>query len=101
MQYRKWNETIQKSMCCTLLHDTVIGPFFFAETSVAANIYLDMLQICTIPQMQHFQLTVIFQQDAGPQMFEHFLRTGLPGGYPQGYQESTRGSALVFLIKTL
>ncbi|GBN68173.1 hypothetical protein AVEN_218436-1 [Araneus ventricosus] len=27
MQYRKWKITDQKSMCCALLHDTVIGPF--------------------------------------------------------------------------
>ncbi|GBL83282.1 hypothetical protein AVEN_110615-1 [Araneus ventricosus] len=36
---------------CVLSHDTVIGPFFFAEISVTANIYLDMLQIYAIPQM--------------------------------------------------
>ncbi|GBM09555.1 hypothetical protein AVEN_29412-1 [Araneus ventricosus] len=47
----------------TLSHDTVIAPFFFAETSVTANIYLDKLQIYAIPQMQHLQLTVILQQD--------------------------------------
>ncbi|GBN68142.1 hypothetical protein AVEN_2970-1 [Araneus ventricosus] len=34
MQYRKWKETDQKSMCCALLRDTVIGPFCFVETSV-------------------------------------------------------------------
>ncbi|GBM90692.1 hypothetical protein AVEN_192909-1 [Araneus ventricosus] len=31
MQYRKWKETVQKSMCCALLHDTVIGQFVFAR----------------------------------------------------------------------
>ncbi|GBN86801.1 hypothetical protein AVEN_2586-1 [Araneus ventricosus] len=36
---------------CDLPHDTVIGPFFFAEASVTANIYLDMLQIYAIPQL--------------------------------------------------
>ncbi|GBN11387.1 hypothetical protein AVEN_259220-1 [Araneus ventricosus] len=51
---------------CVLAHDIVIGPFFFTETSVTANIYLDMLQIYAIPQMQHLQPTVIFQQDAAP-----------------------------------
>ncbi|GBO17121.1 hypothetical protein AVEN_69861-1 [Araneus ventricosus] len=30
-------------------HDAIIGPFFFAETSVTANIYLGMLQIYAIP----------------------------------------------------
>ncbi|GBL88047.1 hypothetical protein AVEN_133706-1 [Araneus ventricosus] len=70
---------------CALSHDAVIGPFVFAETSVTANTYLDMLQIYTIPQIQHLQPTVIFQQDAGARMFEHFVGTGLPAGYPQGY----------------
>ncbi|GBM49557.1 hypothetical protein AVEN_1888-1 [Araneus ventricosus] len=67
---------------CALSHDTVIGPFFFAETSVTANIYLDMLQIYAIPQMQHLQPSDIFQQDAGERMLEHFAGTGLPAkGY--------------------
>ncbi|GBM57316.1 hypothetical protein AVEN_157499-1 [Araneus ventricosus] len=70
---------------CALLHDTVIGPFFFAETSVTANIYLDMLQSYAIPQMQHLQPIDIFQQDALARLFEHFAGTELPAGYPQGY----------------
>ncbi|GBN23484.1 hypothetical protein AVEN_91025-1 [Araneus ventricosus] len=73
------------NMWCALLHDTVIGPFFFAETSVTANIYLSILQIYAIPQMQHLQPIVIFQQDAGTRMFEHFAGPGLPAGYLQGY----------------
>ncbi|GBN32747.1 hypothetical protein AVEN_211209-1 [Araneus ventricosus] len=70
---------------CALLHDTVIGPFLFADTSVTANTYLDMLQSFAIPQMQHLQPTDIFQQVAGARMFEHFAGTGLPAGYPQTY----------------
>ncbi|GBM94033.1 hypothetical protein AVEN_2699-1 [Araneus ventricosus] len=86
MQHRKWNETVQKSMCGLLLsHDAVIGPFSIAETFVTSNIYLDMLQIYGISQMQHLQPTVTFQQDAGSHMFEHFVGTGLPPGYPRGY----------------
>ncbi|GBN81856.1 hypothetical protein AVEN_32180-1 [Araneus ventricosus] len=76
MLYRKWKEIVQKSMCdVALSHDTVIGPFFFAETSVTASIYMDMLQIYAIPQMQHLKPTVIFQQDGAPphsSLFEHF-----------------------------
>ncbi|GBL75773.1 hypothetical protein AVEN_155066-1 [Araneus ventricosus] len=85
MQYKKWKQTVQKYMWCPLLHDTVIGPFFFAETSVTANIYLDMLQSYAIPQMQHLQPTDIFQQDARARMFEHLAGVRLQGGYPQGY----------------
>ncbi|GBO45020.1 hypothetical protein AVEN_201354-1 [Araneus ventricosus] len=81
MQYRKWKETVQKSMCCALLHDTVIGPFLFAETSASASIYRDMLQIYAITQMQYLQLTSIFQQDAEVEKFEHFAGTGLQAGY--------------------
>ncbi|GBN42029.1 hypothetical protein AVEN_192456-1 [Araneus ventricosus] len=46
---------------CALSHDAVIGQFSFAETSVKANIYLDMLQSYAVPQMHHLQATVIFQ----------------------------------------
>ncbi|GBL84833.1 hypothetical protein AVEN_93860-1 [Araneus ventricosus] len=74
-----------KNLFFALLHDTVVGPFFFAETSVTANIYLDMLRIYAIRQMQHLQSTVIFQQDAGARMFQYFAGTGLPAGYPQAY----------------
>ncbi|GBN35280.1 hypothetical protein AVEN_125577-1 [Araneus ventricosus] len=42
---------------CALLYDTVIGPFFFAETSVTASIYLDVMQSYATPQMQHLQPT--------------------------------------------
>ncbi|GBN06732.1 hypothetical protein AVEN_109422-1 [Araneus ventricosus] len=70
---------------CVLLHDAAIGPFFFAETSITAKIYLDMLQIYSIPQMQLLQPTDIFHQDAVARMLEHFAGTGLPAGYPQGY----------------
>ncbi|GBM96092.1 hypothetical protein AVEN_212489-1 [Araneus ventricosus] len=93
MQYRKCKQTVQKSMCATiaLSHDTVIRPFFFAETSVTANIYLDMLQIHAIPQMQHLQPTGIFQQDAGAQMFEHFL---LELDYRLDILRATKGAAV-------
>ncbi|GBM33865.1 hypothetical protein AVEN_175696-1 [Araneus ventricosus] len=77
--------SLKINLWCSLLHDTVIGYFSFAETFVTANIYLHTLQICAISQMQHLQLTVIFQQDAGARMFEHFARTGLPAGHPQAY----------------
>ncbi|GBN06733.1 hypothetical protein AVEN_109423-1 [Araneus ventricosus] len=60
---------------CALLHDAAIGPFFFAETSVTAKIYLDMLQIYSIPQMQLLQRTDIFHQDAVARMLEHFAGT--------------------------
>ncbi|GBM23579.1 hypothetical protein AVEN_196652-1 [Araneus ventricosus] len=35
---------------CALAHETVIGPFFFAETSVTAHIYLYMLKFAQYPK---------------------------------------------------
>ncbi|GBO25667.1 Transposable element Tcb2 transposase [Araneus ventricosus] len=90
----EWDQLPQEMINCYLI--SIIRPFFFAETSVTANIYLDMLQSYAIPQMQRLQPTDIFQQDAGARMFEHFAGTGLPTGYPQGYQGSPLGSALIF-----
>ncbi|GBM85287.1 hypothetical protein AVEN_185868-1 [Araneus ventricosus] len=63
---------------CALSHDTVIGQFFFADTSVTANIYLDMLQIYALSQMQTLQPNVTFLADAGARLFEYFVGTGLP-----------------------
>ncbi|GBN94523.1 hypothetical protein AVEN_179718-1 [Araneus ventricosus] len=64
IQYRKRKETVPKiNVWCGLSQDTVIVPFFFAETSVTANICLDMLQTYETPQIQHLQHTIIFQQD--------------------------------------
>ncbi|GBN27395.1 hypothetical protein AVEN_58356-1 [Araneus ventricosus] len=58
---------------CALSRDTVMGPFLFVETSVTANIYLNMLKIYAIPQMQHLQPNVIFQPLlTGARIFEHF-----------------------------
>ncbi|GBL96166.1 hypothetical protein AVEN_118720-1 [Araneus ventricosus] len=67
---------------CALSHDTVIGPFFFAETSFMANIYPDMLQIYAIPQMQHLQPTVIFQQDGAPPYWRTYARAFLDATFP-------------------
>ncbi|GFS77870.1 uncharacterized protein NPIL_168061 [Nephila pilipes] len=44
------------NMRYALSYDTVIRQFFFSEISVAANVYLDMLQIYAITQLQHLHL---------------------------------------------
>ena len=35
---------------CGLMHDQIIGPFIFAESTITANIYLDMLKHYVVPQ---------------------------------------------------
>ena len=51
---------------CCVMHDKIIGPFFFAESSISANIYLDMLTHYAVPQLAEFQPNIIFQQDGAP-----------------------------------
>ena len=44
----------------------VIGPFFFHERTITADIYLDLLAEYLAPQLIDFQPTIIFQQDGAP-----------------------------------
>jgi len=60
----------------------VYGPFFFAEENVTRMIYLDMLQLWPMPQLQNIP-TFIFQQDGSLAHFHcdvrQYLNTALPG----------------------
>ena len=51
---------------CGLMHNQIIGPFIFAESTITANIYLDMLKHYVVPQLEEFQPRVVFQQDGAP-----------------------------------
>lgn len=68
---------------CGLMHNLIIGPFFFAEQTVTGNTYLDMLDQFVVPQLMHLQPNVIFQQDGAPPhwslIVREFLDTQFPG----------------------
>ena len=51
---------------CGLMHNQIIGPFIFAESTFTANIYLDTLKHYVVPQLEEFQPRVVFQQDGAP-----------------------------------
>ena len=42
------------SVWCEVMHDKIIGPFFFAEKSIAAQIYLDLLTEYVSPQFEQY-----------------------------------------------
>ena len=44
----------------------IIGPFFFHEASITADVYLDLLTEYVAPQLIEFQPTIIFQQHGAP-----------------------------------
>ena len=46
-----------------LIHNQIIKPFFFTESTITADIYLDMLKHSVVPQLEEFQPWVVFQQD--------------------------------------
>lgn len=62
-----------------LMHNMVIGPFFFIEKTVVGIAYLDMLEQYALPQLpQH----TTFQQDGAPPHFHHLVREHLDREMP-------------------
>ncbi|GBM45525.1 hypothetical protein AVEN_87565-1 [Araneus ventricosus] len=59
---------------CGLLHDRVVGPFFFTETSITGNIYQDFLEIYIFPQID----------DSSPQ-FSLSVREALNERFPNSW----------------
>ena len=51
---------------CGIMHNKIISPFFFAEKSITAQIYLNVLTECVLPQLEQYQPQFIFQQDGTP-----------------------------------
>ncbi|KFM72225.1 hypothetical protein X975_12840, partial [Stegodyphus mimosarum] len=56
---------------CGLMHDRVIGPFFFTEKTVSSVVYLDMLENFVFPQLEELQPHVFLQQDGAPPHWVH------------------------------
>ena len=48
---------------CGIMCNRIIGPFFFHEASIIADVYLVLLTEYVAPQLIEFQPTIIFQQD--------------------------------------
>ena len=45
------------------MHNKVIGLIFFPESSITANMYLDMLQLYAATQLEEFESHMVFQQE--------------------------------------
>jgi hypothetical protein len=71
---------------CALLYDRVIGPFFFHESTVRWDNYLDMLENYAIPQLLQGQADwdhdFLFQQDGVPPHWTHVVRDVLNEAFP-------------------
>lgn len=63
-----------------LMHDKIIGPFFFAEPTVTLNNYLYMLELYAVPQ---FPESVIFQQHGTPPHYANIVHQFMDTTFPQ------------------
>lgn len=68
---------------CGVMHDRIIGPFFFAEANVNRWSYLDMLELYAVPQLQELQPEIIFQQDGAPPHWARCVRDFLNATFPE------------------
>ena len=64
------------------MHSQIIGPFIFVESTITANIYLDMLKHYVVPQLEEFQPRVVFQQDGAPPHWGLIVRDFLNETFP-------------------
>jgi len=67
---------------CGLLHDRLVGPFFFAEDTVTSTIYMNMLEGFAFPQIEDLQPDIIFQQDGAPPHWALVVRAVLNENIP-------------------
>ena len=65
------------------MRDKIIGPFFFAEKSIIAQIHLDLLTEYVSPQLEQYQPQVIFQQDGAPRHWGLEVRQFLNDTFPE------------------
>lgn len=65
-----------------LLHNALISPFFFAEKVIKGDVYQD-LNLYVIPQLEHLQPNVLFQQDSAPPHWTHFVHELLDRVFPK------------------
>ena len=68
---------------CGLLHDRVIGPFFFDEPTITSDSYLHMLETFAYQELQQLHNPdIIFQQDGAPPHFGLQVRASLNQQFP-------------------
>ena len=57
------------NMFCTMSSSRVYGPIFFTENTITSVVYLDMLQLWLMPQLEEHEDDFIFQKGGAPPHF--------------------------------
>lgn len=79
---QKERDSPKVNVWCGLMHNRIVGPFFFAEPTITANVYLDMLELYVEPQLRPFQPWIVFQQDGAPPHWGLVVRDFLNDNFP-------------------
>ena len=80
--FQNQQDSPKVNVSCGLMHNKVIGSFFFNEPTISANVYLDMLELYVAPQLEGFQPWIIFQQDGAPPHWGSHVRRFLDATFP-------------------
>ncbi|GBO24293.1 hypothetical protein AVEN_26366-1 [Araneus ventricosus] len=71
------------SVFCAISSRKLYGPFFFSERSVTSNVYLDLLEVWFMPQLDSDSTDYIFLQDGAPPHWSTEVRTFLNQHLPK------------------
>ena len=81
--YELERDSPKLNVWCGIMHDKIIGPFFLAEKSITAQIYLNLLTEYVSPQLEQYQLQVVFQLDGAPPHWGLQVRQFLNDTFPE------------------
>lgn len=77
-----YRDSPKVNVFCAMSSSRVYGPFFFTEKTITGVVYLDMLQLWLMPQLEEHEDDFVFQQDGAPPHFlcdvREYLNTHLP-----------------------
>ncbi|GBL92253.1 hypothetical protein AVEN_35809-1 [Araneus ventricosus] len=76
-------DSAKVNVFCATSSRKLYGPFFFSERSVTSNVYLDMLEVWLMTQLDPDSMDYIFQQDGAPLHWSTEVRTFLNQHLPK------------------
>ena len=85
--YELERDSPKLNVWCGIMHDKIIGPFFFAEKSLTAQIYFNLLIEYVSSHLEQYQPRVIFQQDGAPPHWGLAARQFLNDTFPARWIE--------------
>ncbi|GBM72569.1 hypothetical protein AVEN_274256-1 [Araneus ventricosus] len=68
-------DSAKVNVFCAISSRKLYGPLFFSERSVTSNVYLDMLEVWLMPQLDSDSTDYIFHQDGAPPHWSMEVRT--------------------------